>query len=146
MEARVAAAVLGSVHLGTARSPAERWIVHNTPLGWCCIRGGIKVGQTEHIVNFNSGRSQSSPTCKYKLNKEFQTLVVPTCLCLVLTVRAAPVLGAGTFVLVNTFHTGTSILAGITFTLTYICGCREKYHCGQLAASSEPHVSIFSSC
>lgn len=77
MKACITAAVLGSVHLGTARSPAERWIIHNTPLRWGCLG-------------------------------------------LMLTARATPVLGAGAFVLVNTFHTGTSILAGITFTLCYI--------------------------
>lgn len=73
----ITAAVLGLVHLGTARPPAERRVVHNTPL-W----GG--------------------------------------CLGLMLAVRAAPVLGAGAFVLVDTVHTGSSVLAGVTRTFTDI--------------------------
>lgn len=77
VKACIAAAVLGLVHLGTARSPAERWIVHDTPLGGRCLR-------------------------------------------LVLAVGATPVLGASAFVLVDPFHTGTSILAGITCTFAYI--------------------------
>lgn len=49
-----------------------------------------------------------------------------TCLGLVLAVRAAPVLGTGAFVLVSSFHTGSSILTGITRTLTYICQRRRE--------------------
>lgn len=37
VKACVTAAVLLLVHLGTARSPAEGRIVHDAPLGWCCI-------------------------------------------------------------------------------------------------------------
>lgn len=36
VEARVTAAVLGLVHLGTARSAAEGRVVHHAPLGRCC--------------------------------------------------------------------------------------------------------------
>lgn len=50
--------------------------------------------------------------------------VVLTCLGLVLAVRATPALKTGALVMVNTFHTGTSILAGITCTFAYICGDR----------------------
>lgn len=53
-------------------------------------------------------------------------VVLLTCLGLVLAVRATPVLGAGAFVLVNTFHTGTTILAGIARTLTYVCRWRRE--------------------
>lgn len=53
-------------------------------------------------------------------------VVVLTCLGLVLAVRATPVLGAGAFVLVHTFHTGTTILAGIACTLTYVFRCRRE--------------------
>lgn len=77
MKPCITAAVLCLVHLGTARSAAESWIVHDTPLWWRCLG-------------------------------------------LVLAVRATPVLGAGAFVLVDPFHTGTTILTGITGTLTYI--------------------------
>lgn len=36
VEARVTAAVLGLVHLGTARSAAEGRVIHHAPLGRCC--------------------------------------------------------------------------------------------------------------
>lgn len=37
MKACVAAAVSGLVHLGAAWPPAERWIVHDAPLGRRCV-------------------------------------------------------------------------------------------------------------
>lgn len=57
--------------------------------------------------------------------KKLISAVLLTCLGLVLAVGAAPVLGAGAFVLVDTFYAGTSILARVTRTLTYVCGCRR---------------------
>lgn len=44
-----------------------------------------------------------------------------TSLGLMLAMRATPVMGTGAFVLVNTLHTCTSILTGVTCTLTHIC-------------------------
>lgn len=78
-----------------------------------------------HVVNMYSSWSQ----LQIQTNKRISDIkfAILTCLGLVLAVRATPVLWAGAFVLVNTFHTGTSILAGITCTLTYICGCRRGW-------------------
>lgn len=39
VEACIAAAVLGLIHLGTARSAAEGRVIHDAPLGRCCKEG-----------------------------------------------------------------------------------------------------------
>lgn len=39
VEACITAAVLGLVDLGTARSPAKGWVIHDTPLRWRCMTG-----------------------------------------------------------------------------------------------------------
>lgn len=105
MKACVAAAVLLLVHLGTARPPAEGGIVHDAPLGWRCI------GHTSRrITHASTTTTERNPDG-----------VTPTCLSLELAVRSTPPVGAGALVLVNPFHTGTSILAGIAGTLSHIC-------------------------
>lgn len=105
VKACVAAAVLLLVHLGTARSPAEGRIVHHAPLGRRCIE------KTSRRSMFRTNKQRKArPRC-----------YVPTCLGLVLALRSTPPLGADAPVLVNPFHTGTSILARIAGTLAHDC-------------------------
>lgn len=101
VKACVAAAVLLLVHLDTARTPAEGRIVHDAPLGWCCVRRRAdELGQTHTTTTMMS---------------------TPTCLGLVLAERSTPPLRAGAPVPMKPFHTGTSILAGIAGTLAHDC-------------------------
>lgn len=116
VKACITAAVLGLIHLGTARSPAKGWVVHDTPLRWRCMTGEGYEDLRSNGHRFSSGKTYVSVV----------SVVVLTCLGLVLTVRATPALGAGAFVLVKTFHAGTTILAGIACTLTYVFKYRRE--------------------
>lgn len=107
MEACVAAAVLLLVHLGTARSPAEGRIVHDAPLGRCCVANASS--RIRNIKDDQANKQKQDPNGG-----------TPTCLGLVLAVRSTPPLGAGALVLINPFYTGTSILAGVAGALAYV--------------------------
>lgn len=117
-------------------------LVSEVPLMWkpasqlqCCswftwAQRGLRLKAGSFMTLHSGGaalRRRADESCLGQTKKQNQNHgFILTCLGLVLAVRSTPPLGAGAPVLINPFHTGTSILARIAGTLAHDCRWRTE--------------------